>query len=170
MTQGQIDSPPPTVICLSSLWIPGKSSQSVKSHMPGRGDLSLASSPVQHDVTYKAAMAPAGVVKPIYDLGQAMLMNCTHPSLQPSIIHPSIISSDRHMWVHLPAYLWGWACRPKVLSAPRGSEQRSLHRRWRCRTGWLPLCGKRQKHGIYNTYSTANKPVRQRQKQVLVVF
>lgn len=110
MTQGQIDFSPP-VLCLSSLGIPGKSSQSVKkSHMqghestrPGSGivssgrDLSLASSPVQHDVTYKAAMGPGGVVEPIYDLREAVLMNCTHPSLQPSIIHPSIISSDRHM-------------------------------------------------------------------------
>lgn len=87
-----------------------KSSQSVNSHMHGHestrpgsgivssgGDLSLASSRVQHGVTYKAPMGPRGVVEPIYDLGKAMLMNCTHPSLQPSIIHPSIISSDRHM-------------------------------------------------------------------------
>lgn len=65
--------------------------------MSSGGDLSLAFSPVQHDVTYKAAMGPVGVLELLYDLGEAMLMNCTHPSLQPSIIHPSIISSDRHM-------------------------------------------------------------------------
>lgn len=66
-------------------------------NMSSGGDLSLACSPVQHNVTYKAAMGPAGVVEPSYDLGEAMLMNCTHPSLQLSIIHPSIIPSDRHM-------------------------------------------------------------------------
>lgn len=126
------------------------------------GDLSLASLPGQYYVTYKAAMGPAGVVEPIYGLRKEMLMNCTHPSLQPSIIDLSINSSDSHMRVHPPAYLWGWACRPKVLSGPQGSEQHSLHRRWRCRTGWLHLCCKRQKHCFSITSSTPNKPVRQR--------
>lgn len=140
---------------LSPLWIPDKSSHSIKSHVrqsmrPGSEivssgwDLGRASLPAPHDVTYKATIGPRGVFEPSYDLRKAMVMNCAHPSLQSSVLHPSIISSDSHMWVHLPAYLWGWACRPEVLSAPQGSEQRSLHRRWRCRTGWLPLCQKRQ--------------------------
>lgn len=134
-------------------------------------DLVRASLAVQRDVTYKAAIGPRGVVEPSYDLRKAMLMNCTRPLLQSSILHLSIISSDSHMWVHLPAYLWGWACRPEVLSAPQGSEQRSLHRRWCCRTGWLPLCRKkRQKYRIYTPSSTSDKWDKGKNKRVFFCF
>lgn len=57
---------------------------------PLGGDLSLVSLAVHHDVKDKAAICPAGVVEPSYDLRKAMLMSCTYPSPQPSIIHPSI--------------------------------------------------------------------------------
>lgn len=54
------------------------------------GDLSLASLAAHHDVKDKAAIGPAGVVEPSYDLRKPMLMSCTYPSPQPSIIHPCI--------------------------------------------------------------------------------
>lgn len=62
----------------------------------GHGDVSLAAAfslaslLKRSSIEVTAVSGPAGVVAPSNDPRKAILMNCTHPSPKPSIIHPSI--------------------------------------------------------------------------------